>query len=321
MGELLRVAGLTISYRTGERTVPAVKHASFSIGPGEVVGILGESGSGKSTLALSVARMLPVNARYESGAVLFRGRNLLQATEKQLVSVRGAAIAIIWQDPALALNPVMRVGQQIAEVLRAHGWHDRQGRSRQVQESLTEVGFERTAEVARAYPHQLSGGQRQRIAIAQALCCRPALVIADEPTSKLDAALQMEILALLARLRERHQTACLLISHDPAAFAGWADRMLVMYAGEIVEEGTREQMFNRPLHPYTQALVRLSAARFSQPRQRLAVIEGEPVDLACLPPGCAFEPRCSERMQVCAGSHPSQSAPEADRQVSCFKYE
>lgn len=321
MGELLRVENLTISYRSASQSFAAVRHASFSIGAGEVLGILGESGSGKSTLALSLTRTLPVNARVESGAVLFRGRNLLPLTEKQLTAVRGAEIAIIWQDPALALNPVMRVGQQIAEVLRAHGCRDRGERAARVQELLAEVGFEQPAELARAYPHQLSGGQRQRVGIAQALCCRPALVIADEPTSKLDAALQVEILGLLASLRERHNMAFLLISHDPAVFAGLAERMVVMYAGEIVEEGPREQVLRRPLHPYSQALVRLSPAANAAPRQHLPVIEGEPPDLMRLPSGCAFEPRCSLRMKVCAASPPIPSTPEANRQVSCFKYE
>ncbi len=321
MGNLLRVEDLSISYGSAEQRVQAVRHASFSISAGEVLGILGESGSGKSTLALSVARMLPANARYETGTVIFGGKNLLQLTEKQLAGVRGAEIGIIWQDPALALNPVMRVGQQIAEVLRAHGCNDRGERAQRVQGLLAEVGFEQPAEVARAYPHQLSGGQRQRVGIAQALCCQPALVIADEPTSKLDAALQVEILALLAGLRKRRRMACLVISHDSAVFAGWADRMLVMYAGEIVEEGSSEQVFGRPLHPYSQALVGLSGTARAAPRQHLPVIAGEPPDMTRLPAGCCFEPRCAERMKVCAGSSPTPSTPEANRQVSCFKYE
>lgn len=321
MASLLRVEDLNISYASTQGSVPAVRHASFSIGEGEVVGILGESGSGKSTLALSLSRMLPENARYGSGNVIFRGKNLLRLSEKQLTAVRGAEIAIIWQDPALALNPNIRVGQQIAEVLRAHDCRDRRERTARVQELLSEVGFDQPAEVERAYPHQLSGGQRQRVGIAQALCCRPALVVADEPTSKLDAALQVEILALLAKLRDRHRLACLIISHDPAVFAGWADRMLVMYAGEIVEEGTRQQVFSRPLHPYSQALVRLSAGALTLPRRHLPVIAGEPANLMRLSPGCPFEPRCSERMNVCAASPPLPSTPEANRQVSCFKYE
>ena len=321
MASLLRVEDLNISYASSRGSVPAVRRASFSIGEGEVVGILGESGSGKSTLALSLARMLPANARYGSGTMIFRGKNLLRLSEKQLNAVRGAEIAIIWQDPALALNPVMRVGRQIAEVLRAHGCRDRGERAARVEELLTEVGFDRPAEVALAYPHQLSGGQRQRVGIAQALCCRPALVIADEPTSKLDAALQVEILALLAKLRDRHKMACLVISHDPAVFAGWADHILVMYAGEIVEEGAREQVFGRPLHPYSQALMRLAAPGVTPPGQHLPVIAGEPADLMRLAPGCAFEPRCSHRMKVCTASPPIPSTPEANRQVSCFKYE
>ncbi|HSB76189.1 MAG TPA: ABC transporter ATP-binding protein, partial [Terriglobales bacterium] len=271
-----------------------------------------------STLALSLACLLPPAARYENGAINFRGANLLRLTEKHLRGLRGAEIGFIWQDPALALNPVMRVGQQIAEVLRAHA---RDRREELVPALLSEVGLQRPAEVARAYPHQLSGGQRQRVAIAQALCCRPALVIADEPTSKLDAALRVDILNLLARLRDRHQMACLIISHDPLVFARWADRMLVMYAGEIVEEGAREQVFKRPLHPYTQALMRLAEAAATVPRQRFAAIEGEAPDPAHAAPGCAFEPRCAERMAVCAGSHPGRTMAEKGRQVSCFRYE
>jgi len=319
MGDLVQIENLSISYGNGEQRLPAVQHASFSIAAGEVVGILGESGSGKTTLALGLARMLPASACYESGSVKFRGADLLQMTEKQLAALRGAQIAIIWQDPALALNPVIRVGTQIAEVLRAHGCRDRRERGARVPALLAEVGFDRPAEVASAYPHQLSGGQRQRVAIAQALCCRHALVIADEPTSKLDAALQVEILTLLANLRERYGMACLIISHDPSVFAGLAERLLVMYAGEIVEAGTREQVFGRPLHPYSQALVRLAAE--VAPRHRLPVIAGEPPDSMRLPPGCAFEPRCPERMAVCSGSRPAPRAQPKKQQVSCFKYE
>ena len=319
MADLVRIENLSISYGTGEGRLPAVQHASFSIAAGEVLGILGESGSGKTTLALGLARMLPASASYEGGSVNFRGADLLHMTEKQLSALRGAQIAIIWQDPALALNPVIRVGTQITEVLRAHGCRNRHEREARVPALLAEVGFEQPAEMALAYPHQLSGGQRQRVAIAQALCCRPALVIADEPTSKLDAALQVEILTLLASLRERYGMACLIISHDPAVLVGWAERLLVMYAGEIVEAGARDEVFGRPLHPYSQALVRLAAEL--APRQRLPVIAGEPPDSMRLPPGCPFEPRCPERMAVCAGSRPALRAQQEKQQVSCFKYE
>lgn len=320
MEDLVRVADLSISYASAGQRFLAVKRASFSMSAGEVVGILGESGSGKTTLALALARMLPENARYEGGSVSFRGGSLLRMSEKQLSAVRGGQIAIIWQDPALSLNPVMRVGTQIGEVLRAHGCRERREREERVLSALQEVGFAGAAEVARAYPHQLSGGQRQRVAIAQALCCRPALVIADEPTSKLDAALQGEILDLLARLRQNLGMACLIISHDPAVFDGWAERLLVMYAGEIVEAGTREQVLGRPLHPYSQGLARLAVAGMA-PGARLPIIAGEPPDPMRLPAGCAFEPRCPERMAVCAGSRPAPSAQHENRQVSCFKYE
>lgn len=190
-------------------------------------------------------------------------------------------------------------------------------------ELFREVGFDNPEETYSACPHQLSGGQRQRIAIAQAVACRPALLIADEPTSKLDATLQAEILALLSQIRRQHGTAILVISHDPALFAGFADRIAVMYAGRIVEVGSRTEIFGRPLHPYTQALVRIvasSAITGSRARVRLPAIEGESPDPTCVPVGCRFEPRCSERMDVCSRRYPPEFMPEPSRPVNCFKY-
>jgi len=256
---LLQVADLTISYAQ-ERGLPvrALARVSLKIGPGEAIGILGESGSGKSTLASAIPRLLPEHAQVEGGSVAFRGRDLLTLPETDLRKIRGKEISIIPQDPALSLNPVMRAGDQIAEVLRAHLPSSRTSRRTAVDELLRSVGFDDPRQISSAYPHQLSGGQRQRMAIAQAIACNPALVIADEPTSKLDASLQSEILVLLAKIRERSGTAFLVISHDPTIFPGFVDRMVVMYAGRMVEQGTTEDIFRRPRHPYTQALVRLS---------------------------------------------------------------
>ncbi len=194
---------------------------------------------------------------------------------------------------------------------------------REVMELLREVGFDHPQEIYSAYPHQLSGGQRQRIAIAQAVSCRPALLIADEPTSKLDATLQTEIVALLSQIRRQHGTAILVISHDPMLFAEFADRIAVMYAGRIVEAGKTAEIFGRPLHPYTQALVRIAASSAitgSRTRVRLPAIEGESPDPACIPIGCRFEPRCSERMDICSRRYPREFMPEPSRPVNCFKY-
>jgi oligopeptide/dipeptide ABC transporter ATP-binding protein len=322
--ELVQITDLTITYSPGgSPPVRASDHARLEIHRGEVIGVLGESGSGKSTLASALLRLLPSYARCESGSVMFRGRNLLKLREPELRKVRGKELSLISQDPALSLNPVMRVGDQIAEVVRAHMAISGGERKQRVEELLRAVGFDQPQQICSAYPYQLSGGQRQRVAIAQAIACRPVLVIADEPTSKLDAPLQAGILALLSEIRRRDGTAFLVISHDPTIFPGFADRIVVMYAGRVVEEGKTEDIFRRPLHPYTQALVRLSERYFlnaGASRMRFPVIAGEAPDLTRIDVGCRFEPRCPERMQVCKNCDPRELTPEPFRRVSCFKY-
>ncbi len=268
-------------------------------------------------------RLLAPNARCEGGTILFRGRDLMSLSETELRAIRGRDVSLIPQDPALALNPVMTTGSQIGEVLRAHLPLNAHDRRKRVLELLREVGFDQPQEIYSAYPHQLSGGQRQRIAIAQAVACRPSLLIADEPTSKLDATLQAEIVELLAQIRLQHGTAVLFISHDPALFAGFADRLAVMYAGRIVEVGTSAEIFGRPLHPYTQALVRVARSSVlarSKPRDRLPTIDGEPPDPTRTQVGCRFVPRCPERREVCSRRYPQEFMPEPGRPVNCFKY-
>jgi oligopeptide/dipeptide ABC transporter ATP-binding protein len=319
-----QVRELTVTYSSehGE-PVHALDGVSIKVRTGEIVGILGESGCGKSTLASALLRLLAPNAKCESGTILLRGRDLLNLSERELRAIRGREISLIPQDPALSLNPVMTVGSQVGEVLRAHLPLTPQQRRERVMELFREVGFDHPEEIYSAYPHQLSGGQRQRIAIAQAVACRPALLIADEPTSKLDPTLQAEIVALLSQIRRQHGTAILVISHDPALFAGFADRIAVMYAGRIVEVGSSAEIFGRPLHPYTQALVRIAASSAitgSRARVRLQAIEGESPDPTCIPVGCRFEPRCSERMEVCSRRYPREFMPEPSRPVNCFKY-
>ena len=321
---LAEVRDLSVTYHP-EHGAPirALDGLSIEVRPSEIVGILGESGCGKSTLASAMLCLLAPHAKCESGTILVRGRDLLNLPERELRAIRGREISLIPQDPALSLNPVMTTGSQIGEVLRAHLPLTAQQRRQRVTELLREVGFDQPEEIYSAYPHQLSGGQRQRIAIAQAVACRPALLIADEPTSKLDATLQAEIVALLSQIRRQHGTAILVISHDPTLFAGFADRIAVMYAGRIVEVGNSAEIFVRPLHPYTQALVRLATSSVvtgSSARIRLPAIEGESPDPTCVPVGCRFEPRCSERMDVCSRRYPREFMPEPSRPVNCFKY-
>ncbi len=319
---LVAVRGLSVAYTlaNGSR-IPAVDDLSLAIGSEEIVGILGESGCGKSTLANALLRLLPAGAVCEQGEILFRGRNLLRMSERELRAIRGREVTFVPQDPALSLNPVLSVGSQVAEILRAHLPLGRKQRRARVLELLGEVGFVRPEEIYDAYPHQLSGGQRQRIAIAQAVACRPALLIADEPTSKLDAPLQEEIVALLAQIRRKHGTAILVISHDPAMFAGFIDSIAVMYAGKIVEIGNTAQILRQPLHPYTQALVEMAKSAVGAPvRTHFASIEGESPNPAAFPVGCRFEPRCRERMEICVQRYPPSFVPMPARPVSCFKY-
>jgi ABC-type dipeptide/oligopeptide/nickel transport system ATPase component len=256
---LLEIRGICVSYSPSKaKPVCALDGVSLEVRSGEIIGLLGESGCGKSTLANSVIQSLPSNAKIESGEIVFKGRNLLNLRERELTSIRGREISLVPQDPALSLNPVMAVGTQISEVLRAHLPLRATQRRERVHELLQEMGFERPSEIYHAYAHQLSGGQRQRIVIAQAISCGPALLIADEATSKLDASLQLEIVEYLSAIRKRHGTAMIIITHDPMLLAGFADRIAVMYGGQIVELGKCADMMERPLHPYTQALMRVA---------------------------------------------------------------
>jgi oligopeptide/dipeptide ABC transporter ATP-binding protein len=295
----------------------------LEIRTGEVLGILGESGCGKSTLANAALRLLPRHANCEAGEILFRGRDLLKLSESELCTIRGREISLVPQDPALSLNPVMTAGTQIREVLRAHLPFAAKQRTERVFDLLQAVGFDQPDDIYHAYPHQLSGGQRQRVAIAQAVACWPALVIADEPTSRLDSALRSEIVGLLSALRRHDGTAILAISHDPGMFVGFADRIAVMYAGRIVEIGTCADVFEKPLHPYTQALVRIAKSARAARRHasdRFEAIAGDPPEPTLAISGCAFTPRCPERMEICTREYPGVVALEPTRCVSCFRY-
>jgi len=317
------VSDLTVTYFP-KRGAPirALDGVNLDIRPGEIVGILGESGCGKSTLANVPLRLLPEHAKFV-GKIFSLGRDLLKLTDKKLRAIRGLEISLIAQDPALALNPLLTTGLQIEEVLRAHFSLDKKQRRTRVTELLREVGFHSPEEIYSAYPHQLSGGQRQRVAIAQAVACRPGLLIADEPTSKLDATLKAEIVALLSQIRHQHGTAILVISHDPTLFAGFADRIAVMYAGRIVEVGTTADIFAHPLHPYTESLMQIATSSVitgAKLKGRFPTIAGESPNPTCFPEGCRFEPRCPVRMDICSRRYPREFMPEPSRPVNCFKY-
>jgi oligopeptide/dipeptide ABC transporter ATP-binding protein len=325
MDDLLEVQRLTVSYRTADgMEFPVISEVNFKIARGEVLGLLGESGSGKSTTALAIAHLLPPNARVVRGSVKFLGRELLSLDERALEKIRGAQISWIFQEPGMALNPVIRVGDQIADVIRVH----RGGSpARWRQEAETALRLARLPDLERiysAYPHQLSRGQQQRVLIALALACQPALIIADEPTAALDTAIQAEILALLKELKARLELALLFISHSPAVLSQLADRILVMYAGRIVEDATLSEMYENALHPYTLGLLRSIPSQAlptkEDHRSPLLTISGSPPDFAHLPDGCPFEPRCPDRMEVCRNREPEEVRPTRSRRVRCFKY-
>ncbi len=321
MQPLLQVRDLAVVYGSDRHLVPAVANLTFDIAGGEAVGLLGESGCGKTTLGLTLLGLLPAAGRIAGGSVIFRGANLLTLGEGELQKIRGAGISMIHQEPGMALNPVLRVGEQIGEVLRAHGplsWTH----SREVKALLARVGFESESGIDQAYPHQLSGGQKQRVVIAQAIACHPAVIIADEPTTSLDAVTQTEIRTLLKSLQAKLQVSLLVISHDPSELEHMVDRILVMYAGRLVEEGRTQEVLETALHPYTQGLLRarLSNVPSENHKKALAVIPGEPPDLAHLPMGCAFEPRCPDSGSLCGMRKPPEFQPEASRRVACFNY-
>jgi peptide/nickel transport system ATP-binding protein len=324
-GNLIQVQELTVRFCEKGRDFTVVDRANFDITHGEIVGLLGESGCGKTTVGLSLLGLLPDAARVTSGSVFFRGRDLSLLSESELRWIRGKEIAMIYQDSGV-LNPVIRVGDQVREVLRAH----RQCTARQAREEseaiFAAIGLRDFDRIYKAYPHQLSGGQRQRIVIAQALICRPHLVIADEPIASVDRNTAVEILDFMKELKDSAGTSFLFISHDPDTLAGIADRILVMYAGQVVENGPTSDLCSQPLHPYTEALLRCAASHTAFKdsegrRTRLPCIPGQPPDCLEVLTGCSFSRRCADRMESCDSRRPQQIFVSSHRSVRCFKYE
>ena len=325
MTPLLEVKNLHVSYsaRTGE-VCPALAGVNFDLAPGEILGVLGESGSGKSTLAAALLRLLSSNGKIQKGSVLFEGRNLLEASPQDLRKIRGGRIGLIFQEPSSSLHPTLQIGQQVSDVLAAHEYLARRALNEKTSQLLASVFPVDAEHISCSYPHELSGGQRQRVLIAQAIACGPSLVIADEPTASLDPTAQKEILQLFRTLRQNLGLAMILITHNPALLAGFADRILVLYAGCVAEIGPAAKVLSSPQHPYTAALLRCLPTDFDEDqnarRTRLHVIPGDPPDLSSLESGCRFESRCTERMEVCKCDEPAAAAVSKLHEVSCFKF-
>jgi oligopeptide/dipeptide ABC transporter ATP-binding protein len=315
---LLEVRDLKVSFRTEDGVVRAVDGVSFSLSEGETLGIVGESGSGKSVTMMSVMRLITdPNARFE-GEVLYKGRDLMTLSKDQIREIRGTGIAMIFQDPMTSLNPVYRVGWQIAEQIRAHEQISRQAAHARAIELLAAVGIPHPAERVDGYPHQFSGGMRQRVMIAMAVSCNPDILIADEPTTALDVTIQAQILNLIKKLRNDFGTAVVLITHDMGVVADLADRIAVMYAGRIVEQGGRRDVFYDAQHPYTWGLLG-SIARLDRPKpRRLSTIPGLPPSLLSLPPGCAFGDRCAHRFDRCDERPPLLDKVGGNHLDACF---
>ncbi|HEY3501539.1 MAG TPA: ABC transporter ATP-binding protein [Actinocatenispora sp.] len=300
---VLQIEDLHTVVRSGGRDLPVVRGVSLSVDAGEIVGLVGESGSGKSFTALSVLGLLPAGARVTSGRILVDGEDLLALRERDRRTRRGGTVAMIYQDPMTALNPLMTVGAQIAEGLRAHGIRGAEAKSRTLA-AIEEVGLPKPDRIARSYPHRLSGGQRQRVVIATALALRPRVLIADEPTTALDVTIQQQILALVDELRASHDLAVLWITHDLGVVARIAARVAVMYAGRVAEQAGTRELFAAPQHPYSAALLASIPSPTDTVRGPLPQIGGAPPDLTALPPGCPFEPRCVHRESACAATEP-----------------
>jgi peptide/nickel transport system ATP-binding protein len=301
---LLQVRGLKVSFRTEQGLVQAVDGLDFDLEPGEVLGVVGESGSGKSVSMLSLLGLIDDPNVVIEGEALFRGKDLLSMRERQLQDLRGRDVAMIFQDPMTSLNPVYKVGWQIAEQIRAHETVTKAAAAKRAVELLQSVGIPEAGRRVEDYPHQFSGGMRQRVMIAMGLSCNPTLLIADEPTTALDVTIQAQILELLDRLRQERGAAVILITHDIGVVAGLADRVMVMYAGRAVERASTLDLFDRPQHPYTWGLMG-SVPRLDQEKpRRLPAIPGQPPSLIAMPPGCSFAPRCPHRFDLCDVERP-----------------
>ncbi len=322
MDVLLNIESLTVQFPKHRRLLTAVDNIELKMTKGETLALVGESGCGKTVTALSVIRLVPLPGSIVEGKIEFKNKNILTLSEKQMSMIRGKEIGIILQDPLSALNPVMVVGNQIAEVLRTHFSYNRKEARNRTIELMEKVQLPNGSDIYNTYPHQLSGGQRQRVLIALALSCNPALLIADEPTTALDVSIQSQILSLLQELKNEFHLSLLLITHDLSIVAEMADRVAVMYAGKIVEQARVHDLFTKPKHPYTKALLQaIPQIDFSRHKKvsKIMPMKGSVPDLTNLPNGCSFHPRCPISDEICQLSFPNKTFSNEGSYVTCFK--
>jgi oligopeptide/dipeptide ABC transporter ATP-binding protein len=323
-GNILEIKGLKTHFFTESGVVKAVDGVNFEVKRGEVLGLVGESGCGKSVTSLSIMRLIGVPGKVVAGEIIFEGRNLLKLSEAEMVHMRGNRMSMIFQQPQSSLNPVFKVGDQVAEVLQIHQKMNKEGAWSKAVDLLRLVGIPDAENKANAYPHEMSGGQAQRVMIAMALALNPALLIADEPTTALDVTIQAQILDLMRGLRTHMNTSVILITHDLGVIAEMADRVAVMYAGRIVEQTSVNDLFAHPYHPYTQGLI-ASIPVLGKVTERLEVIPGSVPNLINLPEGCKFAPRCRARVEhnlsICTEKEPDLINVRQDHLVRCWLYQ
>ncbi len=319
MEKLLSINNLQVNFTTFAGEVQAVRGVSFDLAPGETMAIVGESGCGKSVTAQSIMKLLPTPpGRYVSGKIVFAGQDLLSKSEREMENIRGRDIGMIFQDPMTSLNPTMKIGPQIEEMLKKHSNLNMEERKQRAVEMLGLVGMPGPEKRYAQYPHQFSGGMRQRAMIAMAMACNPRLLIADEPTTALDVTIQAQILELMLELKEKLGAAIILITHDLGVVAGFASKVLVMYAGKIVENGTTREIFYQHRHPYTRGLLASVPRPGREVRKKLNPIAGRPPDLINPPRGCAFWPRCDRAMLICREMQPPLTDLSGTHRVSCW---
>lgn len=321
---LLEVHNLKTYFYTEDGVVKAVDGVDFTVGRGEVLGLVGESGCGKSVTSLSIMRLIGIPGKVVEGEIIFEGRNLLELTESEMVHMRGNRMSMIFQQPQSSLNPVFKIGDQVAEVLQIHQNMGKEESWNKAVELLRLVGIPDPESKANSFPHEVSGGQAQRVMIAMALALNPQLLIADEPTTALDVTIQAQILDLMRDLRNRMDTAVILITHDLGVISEMADRVAVMYAGRIVEQTDIRTLFAQPVHPYTQGLM-ASIPILGTVKEKLDVIPGSVPNLVNLPPGCQFAPRCRARIEhqlsICTQVEPQLIPYEPDHLCRCWLYQ
>ena len=318
MDSLLKVEGLQVQFQTKKGVNTSVDGVSFSIGKGEILGIVGESGCGKSVTSLSILQLLGTNAKISQGSIKLSGRELLGLSEEEMCKIRGNEIAMIFQDPMTALNPTLTIGEQLIEPLVIHQGYSKADARKEAVEVLKKVGIAAPEKRMKEYPHQLSGGMRQRVMIAMAVSCAPKLLIADEPTTALDVTIQAQILELMKELQKKTKMGIIFITHNLGVVAEICDKVSVMYAGKIVEQGPVDDIFYAPAHPYTMGLLRSMPRVDAESYERLIPIEGTPVDMLNPPEGCPFAPRCEKCMKICLKKMPPYVEVGENHRSACW---